>query len=96
MFKNCQSLTTCPNINLNNVSTVADRCYAHMFKGCKKLIKAPTDIQLQKAGSKQYYCLEMFKDCVSLTDPPKLPSLKLAFSCYSRMFDGCTSLKTTP
>lgn len=96
MFKNCQSLTTCTNINLGVVKTVNDNCYAGMFEGCKKLVTAPTTIQLQSAGAKTQYCLNMFKDCVSLINAPELPAIKLASNCYENMFRNCTSLTETP
>ena len=38
----------------------------------------------------------MFGQCTSLTTPPELPATTLASSCYSYMFDGCTSLQKIP
>lgn len=38
----------------------------------------------------------MFKDCVYLTTPPKLPATTLWRYCYDYMFDGCISLTNAP
>ena len=35
----------------------------------------------------------MFANCEHLKQAPKLPATTLAVTCYSNMFDGCTSLK---
>ena len=35
----------------------------------------------------------MFANCKRLKQAPKLPATTLAVTCYSNMFDGCTSLK---
>ena len=35
----------------------------------------------------------MFANCERLKQAPKLPATTLAVTCYSNMFDGCTSLK---
>lgn len=39
---------------------------------------------------------EMFKDCIFLTVPPRLPATGLSDGCYRSMFKGCTSLTTAP
>ena len=36
----------------------------------------------------------MFNSCTSLTTAPELTATTLAYSCYARMFYGCTSLST--
>ena len=41
-----------------------------------------------------YYSL--FKDCISLTQAPLLPSTVLSANCYQSMFQGCTSLTQAP
>lgn len=38
----------------------------------------------------------MFRDCISLTEVPKLPATTLANSCYYQMFSSCTSLTKAP
>ena len=43
------------------------------------------------------YCyLNMFYQCSSLVNAPKLPATTLANYCYANMFDGCTSLIKAP
>ena len=34
----------------------------------------------------------MFRNCTSLTTAPVLPATTLEGNCYTRMFQGCTSL----
>ena len=38
----------------------------------------------------------MFKNCTSLTRPPKFPNVDIAGSACSNMFEGCTSLMAAP
>lgn len=40
--------------------------------------------------------INLFKDCVGLTNAPNLPSTTLSDSCYYTMFQGCTSLISSP
>jgi len=42
------------------------------------------------------FCLNMFRECTSLTTAPVLPATTLAESCYIGMFADCTSLTTAP
>ena len=73
--------------------TMADSCYANMFRDCTSLTKAPALPATVLADSCYYY---MFYRCTSLTQAPSLPATTLAGSCYSNMFYGCTSLTTAP
>lgn len=69
--------------------------YSYLFADCKKLISAPEIPEAifqddQGQTSAIYY--EMFRNCISLTRAPKLPTRTLCPYCYNYMFDGCTSL----
>ena len=71
------------------VTTLADNCYASMFKGCKSLTTAPK----LPATTLKFRCYSsMFAGCTSLTTAPELPATTLKPMCYSRMFSNCTSL----
>ena len=75
------------------VTTLADNCYASMFKGCKSLTTAPK----LPATTLKFRCYSsMFAGCTSLTTAPELPATTLENMCYSSMFDGCASLTTAP
>ena len=67
--------------------------YPDMFKGCSKLIKAPT---LPATKLTECCYMDMFSGCTSLTEAPDLPATELARACYYGMFRGCTSLETAP
>lgn len=68
---------------------------AHMFDGAQYLISA-SDLILPPDNMSNAACMDMFKNCISLTDPPKLSTLNLHLGCYARMFYGCTSLEKAP
>ena len=62
------------------------KCYGDV-RSLVKLV-APADYN--------YFMLQLFNGCTSLTQAPKLPAITLARNCYERMFQGCTSLTTAP
>ena len=69
--------------------------YQNMFENtnvydCSKL---NTGIKTYK-GSDVFS--QMFRNCKYLVKVPQLPATTLADSCYSNMFQGCTSLTTIP
>lgn len=89
--------STCPIVNAKNLilpaTTLADGCYASMFRGCRTLTTAPE----LPATTLAYGCYrDMFNDCTSLTTAPELPATELAEYCYRDMFSNCTSLTTAP
>ena len=79
--------------NFLPATTLADRCYYHMFEGCRSLTTAPelpaTTLAISCYNS-------MFMNCTSLTTAPELPATTLEGGCYDSMFNGCTSLTTAP
>ena len=43
------------------------------------------------------YCFSrLFKDCIGLTEAPKLPAVNLTEACYFEMFAGCAGLTKAP
>ena len=74
-------------------TTLAQYCYASMFKGCTSLTQAPV-LPATTLASYCYY--HMFEGCTSLTQAPVLPATTLASYCYYSMFNGCTSLTQAP
>ena len=73
--------------------TMADNCYASMFRGCTSLTKAPA---LPATTLANYCYANMFNGCTNLTQAPNLPATTLANNCYENMFRGCTSLTKAP
>ena len=73
--------------------TMAEDCYAYMFRNCTALTSAP---ELPATTLANYCYNYMFRGCTSLTTAPALPATTLADYCYNSMFNGCTSLTTAP
>ena len=85
-------ITDASNIHLP-ATTLAEGCYAEMFRICRSLTTIPVLPATTLAGG----CYQnMFQGCSSLTTAPVLPATTLARNCYSAMFNGCTSLTTAP
>jgi len=74
-------------------TTLADGCYAYMFRGCVYLTEAPA---LPATTLKEGCYFAMFSQCFSLTTAPELPATTLADYCYVEMFSSCESLTTAP
>lgn len=72
-------------------TTLGNRCYMSMFKGCTSLISTP---QLPAMTMTEWCYRSMFEGCTSLTRTPQLPATTLGSACYYYMFKGCTSLTT--
>ena len=73
--------------------TMANYCYANMFRGCASLTQAPV---LPATTLANYCYYSMFYGCTGLNQAPALPATTLANECYSQMFYGCTSLTQAP
>ena len=84
-------------VNVDNLilpaTTLAERCYAAMFRGCTSLTTAP---ELPATTLKSSCYENMFRDCTSLTTAPELPATTLAGAWYSTMFYGCSGLTESP
>ena len=78
-------------------TTLTERCYGEMFKGCTSLTEVPSNL-LPATNLTKYCYWMMFYGCTGLTTTPLLPATNLtdANACYWRMFEGCTSLTTIP
>ena len=74
-------------------TTLADSCYAYMFRNCTGLTSAP---ELPATTLKTGCYSSMFYGCTGLTSAPELPATTLANFCYSSMFNGCTGLTSAP
>lgn len=74
-------------------TTLSERCYNEMFRGCTSLTTAPA----LPATTLAQGCYDtMFSYCTSLTTAPVLPATTLAQQSYAYMFNGCSSLTTAP
>jgi len=88
MFFNCQSLVEPPELP---ATTLANYCYADMFRYCTNLTVAPKLPATTMSKSCYYY---MFGDCKNLITAPDLPATTLAEDCYRWMFSGCKKLQS--
>ena len=90
---NIENLLDYATVESGNHPTMADHCYAHMFRECTSLIQAPT----LPATTLTISCYSfMFYSCKYLTQAPTLPATTLAWSCYQCMFRDCTTLTKAP
>lgn len=89
LFENNNKLINAKNLILP-ATTLTERCYEKMFKGCVNLRTAPKTLP---ATTLTNYCYtDMFNGCTSLINTPKLPATTLADDCYYSMFENCTNL----
>lgn len=88
MFRDCQTLTSCPELPAVDLTK---ECYRGMFHTCMSLRKAPELPATVMADSCYAW---MFVDCKHLIDPPALPATTLAPRCYESMFRRCSLLAT--
>lgn len=91
LFEVCTGLTSVENIVLP-ATTLTERCYAQMFRGCRGLVDAP---ELPALVMARICYANMFEFCTSLTTAPELPATVLEFACYDQMFRG-SGLTTPP
>ena len=91
LFKDNTHIRNHPNKDLILPSTtLTERCYAGMFKGCTGLIRAP---KLPATTLADECYTNMFMGCTNLTEAPELPATKLEKWCYVGMFFECPNLK---
>lgn len=87
-FENCEAVVDASELVLP-ATTLASRCYAHMFKGCTSLTTAP-ELPATTLADDCYN--GMFSGCYNLLSAPELPATTLVGYCYSQMFADCASL----
>ena len=90
---NIENLLDYAAVEAGGHPTMANYCYANMFRGCASLTQAPV---LPATTLANYCYIQMFNGCTSLTQAPVLPATTLATECYDSMFFGCTSLTQAP
>ena len=90
---NIENLLDYATVESGNHPTMANYCYAYMFRDCTSLTRAPA----LSATTLSTYCYSnMFQGCTGLTQAPALPATTLADDCYNDMFYGCTGLTQAP
>lgn len=67
-------------------------CFRAMFAGCRKMTKAPKEVNITNVSGATHKCYYMFENCISLTTAPTLPANYVNNYDYQYMFSGCTSL----
>ena len=90
---NIENLLDYETVSAGGHPTMAEYCYAYMFRDCTALTRAPA---LPATTLAKYCYAYMFQGCTSLTTAPALPATTLAGSCYKYMFYNCTSLTQAP
>ena len=90
---NIENLLDYAAVEAGGHPTMANYCYANMFRGCASLTQAPV---LPATTLANYCYYSMFYGCTGLNQAPALPATTLANECYSQMFYGCTSLTQAP
>ena len=85
---------TCLVAKAGRQATLPAYHYTSLFESSN--VKSAENVSIDAVAS--YGCQNMFKACVSLVAPPKLPIKSLGYNneCYRSMFQGCTSLTTAP
>lgn len=96
-FKSCHNIKKVPSDYLpcNNM-LYGEQCYASMFEDCINLEEADLDLPTYMVAGGAY--ARMFAGCVKLKRAVKYigtPDLT-STSQYESMYEGCTSLETTP
>gem|GEM_PF-5312447 len=87
MFKN-SGLVVAPKLP----ATILDRdCYYNMFLSCANLETAPDSLPADSLVMSCY--MAMFMNCAKLKNAPVMKIKVLGRSCFSSMFQGCTSLQ---
>ena len=90
---NIENLLDYETVVSGNHPTMANYCYANMFRDCTSLIQAP-ELPATTLASQCYSY--MFQGCTSLIQAPALPATTLTYNCYANMFRDCTSLTQAP
>lgn len=80
--------------NVMSVAKTSSCRFAQLFRRSYNLVSAK-DLVLPENLAMQD-CQEMFEECTSLVEGPRLKSQHLGLQCYVSMFDRCTSLIEAP
>ena len=92
LFYSCVKLVDASNLKLP-ATTLAERCYWHMFSNCTGMTSTPMLPATTLAKDCYTY---MFSGCTGLTSAPELPATTLAEGCYWGMFQGCINITAPP
>lgn len=91
MFEGCTSLEIPPDLPASKLQMT---CYMMMFKGCTSLKRTMDLSHTTLIGNGS--CNQMFCNCTSIEEAPKLPATNLTDWAYDSMFKGCTNLSSIP
>ena len=92
MFQNASGLSDVSEINFSSAVTLAEDCYANMFRGTN--LSAAPELQMKTMAKSCFR--QMFSVCCALTTSPDLMATTLAESCYLGMFLSCINLTHAP
>lgn len=94
LFRDSTKIIDASNLILPS-TTVYEKSYNGMFRGCTNLVHAP-ELPATNLGGNGCYS-SMFEGCISLVEAPELPATTLSDECYARMFCMSRTAKlTTP
>ena len=91
MFSECTSLINMPLIKATYLGPEA---LSNMFYGCHSLVDVQQEFYFEQI--QPFACRSMFEECISLSQAPKIPNIKLSAGCYSYMFTECRALVNPP
>jgi len=93
MFSGCTKLTKAPKYL--PATNLAKSCYEGMFEGCTAMTTVPESIPATEIRANNC-CLNMFKNCYSITTTPVICATSLTGSyCCKNMYLNCSSITTT-
>lgn len=89
-FENCYGIVHADEL-LMPATTLTNKCYQNMFKGCKNMISVPEELAAEELPACAYYA--MFYGCSSLLKGPEIRATSFTGGspCYE-MFRGCTAM----
>lgn len=90
LFVNAYTLRSAEDLILPATS-IGNSVYSDMFMDCTNLRYAPKRLEVMNFTG-TYACNRMFGGCISLVTAPELPATTLYNTCYSLMFNDCSSL----
>jgi hypothetical protein len=90
---NCNSMLFGDNAATNTSLSGKNSAFHYLFQNCSTIVSVSEDFLPATEISSNCY-MNMFQNCTSLTNTPKLPATTLYQYCYANMFAGCTSLTT--
>lgn len=91
---NCNSLLFGDDAATNMSLAGKDYAFHYLFNNCSTIVSVSENFIPATEISNSCY-MNMFTNCTSLTNTPKLPATILYQYCYANMFSGCSALTSS-